>query len=232
MAGTVVEQPPPPLPEGWTANTDPTTGNVFYHSTATGETTWTRPVGAPTQVLQSHFPLPDEWCEYIDPNTGGKYYHCAATGETTWERPVPGPPMACRRVPEDKVLPGLPGAFISYLKKNPQILESIRAFQSQHQQHFAGQSSDEWALGATSSYNQFVELIDAYLQPFLVEQGVTAEAFAESVQQLQTTNRANFYAFSLMLQRLDFPEFANLMRSNTCLCCGGFFMGVDLEGAK
>jgi hypothetical protein len=138
----------------------------------------------------------------------------------------------CSRVPGDAVVPGLPGAFIAYLKSNPQILEAIRTFQAQHQQNFAGGAPGEWALDATASYNQFVELIDAYLQPFLVEQGVTADTFAESVRQLQATNSAHFHAFSLMLRRLDFPEFATLMRSNTCLCCGGFFMGVDLEGPK
>lgn len=229
------DQPPPPLPEGWTANTDPATGNQYYHSAATGETTWTRPAGAPPQILPTHFPLPDEWQQYVDPITSGTYYHCASTGETTWERPVPPPPGAMAGqhwASVDKTVQGLPGAFVAYLKRNPQIMDSIRTFQSQHEQHFANGGTDEWTLEATSSYNQFVQVVDAYLQPFLTEQGITGDALAESVLQLRATNSANFHAFKLMLQRLDFPEFANLMRSKTCLCCGGFFMGVDLEGTK
>merc|ERR1711933_214190 len=109
-----------------------------------------------------------------------------------------------------------------FLKANPHIIESIRTFQSENQHHFAGDNPDEWSLASTTSYEQFVTLIDSYLQPFLSEQGVTPEIFAESVRSLQQTDAVHFHAFNLMLQRLDFPQLANLMRSKTCLCCGGF----------
>jgi len=135
----------------------------------------------------------------------------------------------CER--KEERLPGLPGAFIAYLKSHPQILESIQLFQSQHRHRFAGETDSEFSLDATSSYNEFVALIDTYLQPFLTEQGATADMFVDSLRQLKATNTGNFYAFNLMLQRMDFPEFAQLMRSQTCLCCGGFFMGVNLEAS-
>lgn len=226
------EQPPPPLPQGWTVNTDPDTGNVFYHFAVSGETTWTRPVGAPPQVLQSHFSLPDGWQEYIEASSGVPYYHCTATQETTWERPIPAPPMGEFPQRHGKTLPGLPGAFIAYLKSHPGIKDSIQQFQGQHAHHFSGEADGEFGLSATSSYNEFVAMIDSFLQPFLLEQGVTAETFAETLRQLKSENSAHFNAFDLMLRRMDFPDFAQVMRSQTCLCCGGFFMGVDLEGSR
>ena len=38
-----VKAPPLDLPPGWRAFTDPTTQNMFYHHSVTGETTWTKP---------------------------------------------------------------------------------------------------------------------------------------------------------------------------------------------
>jgi len=39
--------PPPPgaqeLPPGWSVQTDPSNGRVYYYSSVTGETSWTRP---------------------------------------------------------------------------------------------------------------------------------------------------------------------------------------------
>merc|ERR1719335_1513778 len=97
MSCAYAQTPPPeaPLPQGWTENVDPASGNTFYHCAATGETTWTRPapeVGA--AAPPSATPLPDGWSEQLDAATGNVFYYCTATGETTWTRPVPAPPVA------------------------------------------------------------------------------------------------------------------------------------------
>lgn len=36
-----------PLPEGWTSHLDETYGRLYYHNATTGESSWTRPAGAP-----------------------------------------------------------------------------------------------------------------------------------------------------------------------------------------
>lgn len=203
------------LPAGWTESIDPASGNAFYCFAATGETTWTRPVGATPLDI----PLPEGWQECVDSASGAPFYTFVATGQTTWERPVPEAPAS--------TAVGLPGAFIAYLKCNPHIIDSIRSFQEQHQHHFDG-SENEYSLEATTSYQGFVGMIDGYLQPFLNEQGVTAETFAETLGELKHKDSKRFHAFKLMLDRMDFQVLAQLMRSKTCLCCGGYFMGVDL----
>ena len=40
---SVAMLPPPPLPEGWTEEVEPTTGNTFYSNHITKTTQWERP---------------------------------------------------------------------------------------------------------------------------------------------------------------------------------------------
>lgn len=79
-----------PLPDGWTENLDPGSGNKFYHHATTGETSWERP----RPVAAAAGALPAGWTENVDPGSGNKFYHNAATGETSWERPESTPAAA------------------------------------------------------------------------------------------------------------------------------------------
>lgn len=218
--------PVAPLPEGWTESLDAGSGNKFYHNASLGETTWDRPAPQPPVMLATHYPLPDGWTEHSD-ETGNVFYHCLATGETKWERPIPGPPEAVSPVqsaPEGP--PGLPGAFLGYLKKHPEVLDSIREYQTRHRQLFLAQVGEEYSLETKNSYDAFVFLIDSHLNAFLLEQGATADMFAEGLLDMKRNNDPHFMAFDLLLRKVDFPTLAGLMRSNTCLCCGGIFMGT------
>lgn len=228
--------PSAPLPEGWSQHTDPASGNLFYQNQASGETTWVRPVSeyAPT-VLPTHFPLPDGWSEHVDPTTAKSFYHCAATGETSWVRPVPAPSPVPLVAPSAALAPvavvpdvptGLPGAFLCYLKAHPEVLDSIREYQAANCHLFLGQESEEYPLEATDAYNAFVALIDKHLSAFLREYGATPDMFADALLDLKRANDPHWMAFDLLLRKVDFPTVANLMRTNTCLCCGGVFMNT------
>lgn len=233
VAGMSYDQTPlpvAPLPEGWTENTDPTSGNIFYHCAATGETTWTRPALEANTVPPSVSPLPDGWSEHADAATGNVFYHCAATGETTWTRPVPPPPAPAGPVQmptaaSAESLPGLPGAFIKYLKTHPEVLDSIRDFQAANRHLFLGQDNEEYPLEATTAYNSFVAMIDGHLNGFLGDYGATSDMFADALLDLKKTNDPHWMAFDLLLRKVDFMTVAGLMRTNVCLCCGGKFQG-------
>lgn len=81
------------MPDGWTAHTDPKSGNIFYHNAYTGETSWNRPQadvavhqhGAAVTVVAAS--LPQGWTEHTDPGSGKTFYYNAGTGQTTWDRP-------------------------------------------------------------------------------------------------------------------------------------------------
>lgn len=232
LGGYSADKPPAaPLPDGWTMNSDPASGQIFYNKAATGETTWDRPAAeAPPVVLPSHFPLPEGWSEHTDPSTGNVFYACAATAQTTWVRPVPAPPstVAGGGLSADlmaEIPPGLPGAFLGYLKLHPEVLDSIRNYQAQHRHLFVN-TEEEYPLEAKTSYDAFVGLIDQHLTDFLNQNGATSEMFADALLDLKTTNNPHWMAFDLLLRKVDFPTLAGLMRSNTCLCCGGVFMGT------
>jgi hypothetical protein len=79
-----------PLPEGWEAATDPSTGKVYYFHRASGERSWEKPkVGnnsssnADDIIILS---LPDGWKSAIDQSSGKTYYY-HTNGETKWEKP-------------------------------------------------------------------------------------------------------------------------------------------------
>jgi len=105
-----------PLPPGWTAIVDPSSGDTYY-AHESGETTWDRPAPAmppgQSQTPPSSLPgsmhstdddndddddndnrdddnnddLPPGWIAVVDPDSGDTYYVNEATGETTWDRP-------------------------------------------------------------------------------------------------------------------------------------------------
>merc|ERR1719331_981745 len=224
-----LSQPVAPLPEGWAQNVDAASGNVYFHNAATGETTWTRPVAeGASNVLPSHHQLPSGWSEHSDLATGNLFYFHAATGETSWTRPVAPPPEAAQGQASAEIPPGLPGAFLAYLKVHPEVLDSIRDYQAKHRLVFIG-SGEEYTLEAKNSYDIFVDLIDTHLNAFLNQNGATSEMFAEALLDLKRTDNPHWMAFDLLLRKVDFPTLAGLMRSNTCLCCGGVFMGADTK---
>lgn len=225
-AGSIPSPPVAPLAMGWTENVDPATANTFYHNGATGETSWTRPASEAPVLLPTHYPLPEGWSEHADAATASIFYHCATTGETRWERPVPLPPAPLAAGPVSQQLaPGLPGAFLGYLQMHPEVLENIRDYQADHCHLFVGQEAEEYPLQASHSYDMFVGLIDAHLNAFLMQNGATSEQFADALLEMKKDNNPHFMAFDLLLRKVDFQTLAGLMRNNTCLCCGGAFMG-------
>jgi pre-mRNA-processing factor 40 len=70
-----------PLPDGWSENVDPASGNRFYYNATTGETSWERPKPAVAGGL------PAGWAEHLDAASGRTFYYNAGTGETSWEKP-------------------------------------------------------------------------------------------------------------------------------------------------
>lgn len=82
----------PALPVGWEQVADPATGKPYYCNRATGESSWTVPVGAaptmPAPVAAATPALPAGWEQANDPATGKPYYFNRATNETRWEPPV------------------------------------------------------------------------------------------------------------------------------------------------
>jgi hypothetical protein len=80
-----------PLEEVWEQLVEPETGEVYYESLATGETTWER---KPDMAV---VPAEELWESLIDPETGDIYYESTITGETTWDL-----------LPTMKVKPGEP----------------------------------------------------------------------------------------------------------------------------
>mmetsp|Transcript_52401 Transcript_52401/g.94059 ORF Transcript_52401/g.94059 Transcript_52401/m.94059 type:complete len:130 (+) Transcript_52401:79-468(+) len=118
---------------------------------------------------------------------------------------------------------GLPGAFIFYLQQHAEVLESIRNFQAAHRQYFMV-ATEEYPLEATYSYHAFVQLVDYHLNNFLREQGATVDDFSNAMLAMKASQDPHWMAFDLLLQKVDFQGFASLLRSNTCLCCGGVFM--------
>jgi hypothetical protein len=87
-----------PLPAGWIQQIDVSSGSPFYVNTATGQSTWHRPVAnvsaQPPPSIQPHVshhetaPLPAGWIQQIDVSSGSPFYVNTASGQSTWHRPV------------------------------------------------------------------------------------------------------------------------------------------------
>jgi hypothetical protein len=92
-----------PLPEGWVESEDPTSGEVYYYHSESGEVSWERPTNgvagtfgheASEEISFETKPideddekLPEGWIESKDSSSGEVYYYHAESGETSWERP-------------------------------------------------------------------------------------------------------------------------------------------------
>jgi len=170
-------------------------------------------------------PLPEGWTEHTDPSTGNVFYSSTLTGETTWTRPVLAPPAPTTAPVAGEVLSGLPGAFMTYLRQKPEILDSIRDFQTQNRNFFAGEAGQEYPLEATTAYNTFIAMVDGHLNAFLEQNGATPEMFADGLLALKNSDDPHWVPFDLLLRKVDFPVLADLLRTDTCLCCGGKFVG-------
>jgi hypothetical protein len=92
------------LPEGWVESADPSSGEVYYYHSESGDVSWERPTNgeiAETYAQKGEAPevfdekeienvdeLPEGWIETQDPDGGELYYYHAESGETSWNRPT------------------------------------------------------------------------------------------------------------------------------------------------
>ena len=85
---------PEPLPAGWTASVDPSSGRTYYVGPG-GQTSWEKPQQAPAPPPMPPPPPPGEpsmppgWTSSVDPSSGATYY-VGPGGVTTWEHPGGG----------------------------------------------------------------------------------------------------------------------------------------------
>eukprot|EP00929_Paragymnodinium_shiwhaense_P020248 TRINITY_DN13555_c0_g1_i2.p1 TRINITY_DN13555_c0_g1~~TRINITY_DN13555_c0_g1_i2.p1 ORF type:complete len:225 (-),score=38.19 TRINITY_DN13555_c0_g1_i2:171-845(-) len=120
---------------------------------------------------------------------------------------------------------GLPQAFLQYLQSHMEVLDSVRAWQEANRHLFTDTETGELRLEATIAYKDFVALVDTHISAFLVEYGASMEDFSEALMAMRSSQDPQWRAFDLMLQKVDFPSFADLVRKDVCLCCGGSFRG-------
>ena len=91
------------IPEGWVETEDPSSGQVYYYNSTTGEVSWEMPQ---PEVSQSEVPediepdplnsdedeqadsLPEGWVVFEDPSSGRKYFYNSISGEVSWEGPT------------------------------------------------------------------------------------------------------------------------------------------------
>lgn len=80
----------------WTEHNDPGSGSLYWHNTATGESSWTRPaelqaaaaVASSTAVaVQAQAASSSGWTEHRDPGSGKPYWFNPATKESRWTAP-------------------------------------------------------------------------------------------------------------------------------------------------
>jgi len=106
-----------PLPPGWSASVDPSSGYPFYVHAASGATQWHPPPAAPPPAAPPPQPLPPGWHAVSDPTTGGTYYANPATGASQWTVPQaePAPPLPSEPPPPlpPEPPPPLPDAAVS-----------------------------------------------------------------------------------------------------------------------
>jgi len=133
---------------------------------------------------------------------------------------APQPPA----VPAANAQPGLPGAFIAYLAANPSILAAIRDFQSCHRVHFIGQArGEEYTAQQHDSHLSFLALVEFHLHHFLQSANVREDDFAAALLDLKIGQDPHWKAFDMLLNKVDFEGFVDMLRSDICLCCGGRF---------
>jgi len=84
-------------------------------------------------------------------------------------------------------------------------------------------SEEEYSLMQYEAFKQFMDLVDRCLSSFTAQMGVSDDEFAQALLTMKMGQDPHWRAFDLLLQRVDFSAFAELMRSDTCLCCGGRF---------
>jgi hypothetical protein len=88
--GTTVAITSGGLPAGWREQVDPASGRTYYVSNS-GETSWTRPGGAPAPPAGQPAGgggLPAGWIANTDPASGRQYYVNQQTGQTSWTVPT------------------------------------------------------------------------------------------------------------------------------------------------
>jgi hypothetical protein len=117
---------------------------------------------------------------------------------------------------------GLPGRFFHYIKQHPEVLNQIRDWQETNRHLFMG-PTEELPLESTVSYNSFIQLVDEHLGNFLTESGADSDDFAAALLEMKASEDPHWKSFDLLLQKVDFDGFRDLLRRNVCLCCGGTF---------
>ncbi|KAJ8608497.1 hypothetical protein CTAYLR_005744 [Chrysophaeum taylorii] len=80
---TVPRTSPTAPRESWLEAVDPASGATYYHNTATGETTWTKPSDDDDDDDEAD----GEWVEATDPS-GRPYYANRRTGAVSWTKPT------------------------------------------------------------------------------------------------------------------------------------------------
>ncbi|CAE8614686.1 unnamed protein product [Polarella glacialis] len=114
----------------------------------------------------------------------------------------------------------LPHAFLEHLKQNPHILESLRNFQAGYRGYFQVDSADGHTQEQRSAYLEFVNIVDAHLSAFLELYGASDEDFVAGLDRMKETQDPHWHAFNMVLQKTEFEDFKEMLRTDLCLCCG------------
>merc|ERR1712161_132077 len=115
VAGDVDNSIPNDLPDSWVEEEDPSSGQIYFYNSTTGETSWERPTNMEEVEVNSldrlngtepfnneeeddnetegdasttSNNLPTGWVEQEDTSSGQIYFYNISTGETSWDRPT------------------------------------------------------------------------------------------------------------------------------------------------
>jgi hypothetical protein len=113
-------------------------------------------------------------------------------------------------------------AFIAYVQQHGEVSEAVRNFQSSYRGYFVG-SAEEFTHSQKQVHMAFLELMDTHLSAFFAESGATEELFAESLVMLRESGDPRAAHLEAMLGKVEFEAFADLLKADICLCCGGQF---------
>lgn len=120
-------------------------------------------------------------------------------------------------------LPGLPGSFFTWIKENPAFMDEMYRWQDANRHLFQG-PTEEFPIECTISFQNLMNLVDVHLEHFLTSYGLGEEQFAAELEGFKESGNPYLKKFySLIMQKGDFTYWANMVRKNTCLCCGGGF---------